>query len=260
MKIMFAAFLSSAFFISASFTADEGGEDLALFQAKVDKRLKGDYRGYVTPYTGIYSLTSAAEDQAKTPIMADAELSMLANSFTEAWSYFGKGNPLVEKDKVRAIRAAAAAELPLESAIIYKQGEQPISIAVYSAVDCGYCRRLEALLHKHKITYAAFPGSLYRENFALAKDVWCNADPAKAWADLMQHEVKPPHVESCASYPIADIRYTGALFSYGNTPGIIFADGDVIARLPVGAEEEAEFLQIIESKITSGAVFTMPSQ
>ena len=252
MKIMFAALVSSVFLISASLAAEVQGDGLVLFQAKVDQRLKGDYRGYVTPYTGIYSLTTAAEGQSKTPIMADAELSMLANSFTEAWSYFGKGNPLVEKDKVRAIRAAAAAELPFESAIIYRQGDKPISIAVYSAVDCGYCRRLEALLAKHQIAYAAFPGSLYSENFALAKDVWCSADRAKAWEALMQHEVKPPNVEACPSYPIADIRYTGALFSYGNTPGIIFADGDVI--------EEAEFLQIIEDKIAKGAVFNIPSQ
>jgi hypothetical protein len=234
------------------------GDDLAAFQAQVAKRLKGDYQGYATPYTGIYSLSLPSEKESKTPIMADQELTMLANSFTEAWSYFKAGNPPVEAAKVHAIRQRAAAELHFESAIVFRQGNAPISIAVYSAVDCGYCRRLEAFLSNHKIAYAAFPGSLYRENFSLAKGVWCSEDRAKAWQAVMQHDVDLARVENCPAYPLADIRYTGALFSYGNTPGIIFADGDVIARLPVGKDEEAEFLAIVRDKIAKQIVFNIP--
>ena len=256
MKRLLAAFLClSPFLVQAQGVADSG---LAQFQVNVDERLKGDYVGYVTPYSGIYSLTSADESQPKTPIMADQGLTMLANSFTEAWSYFGKDHLPVQAEKVKALRARAAAELPLHSSIVIKQGDAPVSMAIYSAVDCGFCRRLEGLLTKHKLSYAVFPGSLYRENFPLAKSVWCNANPAQAWQDVMQNEKTPPAVASCPSYPIADIRYTGALFSYGNTPGIIFADGDVIARLPQGADEEAEFLQIVQAKIAKGAVFKTP--
>ncbi|MDX1496801.1 MAG: thioredoxin fold domain-containing protein [Salinisphaeraceae bacterium] len=238
--------------------AEDSQDDLATFQANVAKRLTGDYKGYATPYTGIYSLTWPDDQEAKTPVLSDVGLTMLANSFSEAWAYFGKGNPKVEADKVKAIRARAAAELPLQSAIIIRRADAPISIAVYSAVDCGYCRRLEAFLAQHEISYAVFPGSLSLANFSLARDVWCNPDPAEAWLTVMHKEEPIPTVAACEAYPITDIRYTGALFSYGNTPGIIFADGDVIARLPEGPDEEAEFLQIIEAKIKKGAVFTAP--
>lgn len=231
------------------------GDDLAAFQAVVAKRLKGDYTGYATPFTGIYSLTWPDEKEIKTPVMADQNLTMLANSFRENWSYFAKGHPPVEKEKVQAIRARAAAELPLHSAIAVRFGDGPFSMAVYSAVDCGFCRRLEALLARHKINYYVFPGSLSPENFAVSKSIWCNPDPAAAWVAVMQQQSAIPPVASCPGYPISDIRYTGALFSYGNTPGVIFADGDVIARLPEGPAEEAEFLQIVKDKIARGLVF-----
>lgn len=235
----------------------QAADDLATFQANVAQRLTGDYTGYATPYTGIYSLTWPDDQQIKTPVLADLGLTMLANSFSESWAYFKKGNPPVEADKVKAIRVKAAAELPLESAIVIRKGDAPVSMAIYSAVDCGYCRRLEALLAHHEISYAVFPSSLSLANFSLARDVWCSDEPAQAWQSVMQAEQPIPSVTNCAAYPITDIRYTGALFSYGNTPGIIFADGDVINRVPEGTEE-AEFLQIIQAKIKKGAVFAAP--
>lgn len=239
-------------------TVAAAADDLAAFQATVAKRLTGDYRGYATPYTGIYSLTWPDEQQIKTPVLADQNLTMLANSFREAWAYFGKGNPPVEKEKVKAIRARAAAELPLQSAILIRHGNSPVSMAVYSAVDCGFCRRLEALLARHGISYYVFPGSLSLENFAVSKSIWCNADPAAAWQAVMLREAAIPPVQNCPGYPITDIRYTGALFSYGNTPGMIFADGDVIARLPEGPAEEAELLAIVKAKIGAGLLFAAP--
>lgn len=235
----------------------QAADDLATFQTNVAKRLTGDYKGYATPYSGIYSLTWPDETQIKTPVLADVGLTMLANSFSESWAYFKKGNPPVQADRIKAIRAKAAAELPLDSAIIIRNGEAPISMAIYSAVDCGYCRRLETLLAKHEVSYAVFPGSLSLANFSLARDVWCNDNPAQAWLAVMHRQEPIPEVGDCESYPVTDIRYTGALFSYGNTPGIIFADGDVINRVPEGPEE-AEFLQIIQAKIKKGAVFTAP--
>ncbi len=258
MKTKFAALLLSASLISVAQAAAEKQDNLAAFQANVAKRLKGDYRGYATPFSGIYSLNKADEKDPKTPVLADLELSMLANSFSEAWAYFRPGNPPVEADRVKAIRAQAVAELPLHSSIVVQFRESPVSMAVYSAVDCGFCRRLETFLHKHKLSYAVFPGSLNRENFSLAKSIWCNPEPGRAWLGVMLHNRDIPSVDSCPGYPISDIRYTGALFSYGNTPGIIFADGDVIARLPMGPQEESEFLQIVKNKIEKGIVFSVP--
>ena len=67
-----------------------------------------------------------------------------------------------------------------------------------------------------------------------------------------------PRIEHCPSYPIAAIRQTGALFVYGNTPGIIFADGTVFMRMPEGPEEEAQFVREVQAKIEQGLVFQLP--
>ena len=240
--------------LPSALAADEAG--LADFQAKVDARLTGDYRGYVTPFEGIYSLTWPDESQPKTPVLADQALTMLANSFSESWAYFRKGNPPVEADKVKAIRTQAVKDLPLASSLLIRHGDSPVAMVIYSAVDCGFCRRLEAFLAKQELSYRVFPSSLYIGNFPLAKSVWCNANPAQAWQQLMLQEKAPAPVAQCPSYPITDIRYTGALFSYGNTPAVIFADGDVISRLPQGLHEEVEFLKIVQDKIEQGVVFS----
>lgn len=234
-------------------------DDFAEFEANVQKRLNDNYRGYRTPFTGIFSLTWPDEHHIKTPVLADTGLTMLANSFSDGWNIFdSKHNPKLSADEVHAIRVKALADLPWESAIVIRKGDAPVSMAIYSAVDCGYCRRLEGFLEKQDFSYAVFPSVLNLEHVPLAKSVWCSADRAAAWQKLMLKAEKPPAVKSCKSYPITDIRYTGALFSYGSTPGIIFADGHVFTQVPEGEAIEKQFVEELRAKIAKGAVFTLP--
>ncbi len=234
--------------------------DFETFQANVQTRLNDNYRGYETPFRGIFSLTWPDESQVKTPVLADTALSMLANSYGDNWTYFNKSKAEVEQAKVQAIRARAVADLPWQSAIIFRKGDAPVSMAIYSAVDCGYCRRLEAFLETQDFSYAVFPSSLNLENFALAKSVWCNADRATAWKNLMLERAEVPAVKQCPDYPITDIRYTGALFVYGNTPGIIFADGHTFGQVPEGEAMIARFVQELQAKIARGIVFKLPAK
>lgn len=232
--------------------------DLATFEANVQKRLNDNYRGYETPFTGIYSLAWPDDNHARTPVLADLDLTMLANSYGDNWTYFDKTKKPVEADKVQAIRARAVADLPWDSALIFRKGDAPVSMAVYSAVDCGYCRRLEAFLETQPFSYAVFPSSLTLENFGIARSVWCHAEPMKAWKNLMLGRADLPAVNSCESYPMTDIRYTGALFVYGNTPGIIFADGYTFGQVPEGEAMIAEFRKELQAKIDKGIVFDVP--
>ncbi len=232
--------------------------DFATFEANVQKRLNDNYRGYETPFSGIFSLSWPDENHANTPVLADTGLTMLANSYGDNWTYFNKSKNPVEKEKVLALRKRAIADLPWESAIIYRKGDAPVSMAIYSAVDCGYCRRLEFFLEKQSFSYAIFPSSLNLENFPLAKSVWCNAQRARAWKDLMLERGDVPSVKECTSYPMTDIRYTGALFVYGNTPGIIFADGHTFGQIPEGDTMIAQFVKELREKISQGVVFEVP--
>ncbi|GEM_PF-2714959 len=233
-------------------------DDLASFQANVNKRLTSKPQGYATPFSGIFSITSAEAANVTTPVLMDTELTMVANSYGDKWVYMNKQRSDVERDKVLAIRKKAIEDLPWHASITFRHGDKPVGMVLYSAVDCGFCRRLEAFLAKHEFSYTVFPSSLSPQNFSLAQDVWCNANPGQAWMTVMREEGEIPHVASCPSYPIADIRYMGALFVYGNTPGIIFADGTVFMRLPEGPEEEAQFVEEVQAKIDQGIVFNIP--
>lgn len=235
------------------------GNDFATFEANVNKRLNDNYRGYETPYKGVFSLTWPDDNHANTPVLADVGLTMLANSFGDNWTYFDKTRAPVEQAKVMQIRKRAIADLPWQSALVFRKGDAPVSMVIYSAVDCGYCRRLEAFLETQSFSYAVFPSSLNLDNFSVARNVWCNANPQAAWKDLMLDRASPPAVESCPGYPMTDIRYTGALFVYGNTPGIIFADGHTFGRVPEGREMIAQFVSELQAKIESGVVFKLPA-
>lgn len=230
-------------------------DDLAAFQATLDRKMTSKTRGYATPFSGIFSISSPDEGNIRTPVLADTALSMVANSYGDRWVYFNKERNEVETDKVVALRQRAVADLPWQSAIVIRREDAPVAVAIYSAVDCGFCRRLEAFLANEPYSYVVFPSSLNAENFPLARDVWCNKDRLAAWHRVMIEEADIPKVASCPSYPIADIRYTGALFSYGNTPGIFFADGGLLLGVPETPETQALFRAQVDARIERGILF-----
>lgn len=235
-------------------------DDLTTFQANVNKRLTSKPTGYATPFTGIFSITSAEASNPTTPVLMDTKLTMVANSYGDRWVYMDKVRSAVERDRVLKIRQKAIKDLPWHASITFRHGDAPVAMVLYSAVDCGFCRRLEVFLANNGFSYTVFPSSLTPQNFSLAQDVWCNPNPGSAWMSVMRGDAEIPKVERCPTYPIADIRYTGALFSYGNTPGIIFADGTVFRRMPEGAGEQAQFVEEVNAKIKNGIVFDVPGR
>ena len=129
------------------------------------------------------------------------------------------------------------AQLPLGDAIKIVRGKGERVLVVFSDPDCPYCKRLEPELDKlDNITLYTFPyplESLHPESPDKAVAVWCAADRARAWADLMKTG-KVPTKRNCENPIQRNIQLAQRLGILG-TPTLLSADGRM---LPGAASSE----------------------
>jgi thiol:disulfide interchange protein DsbC len=137
--------------------------------------------------------------------------------------------------------------LPPEAAIVTVKGSGNRRLAVFSDPDCPYCRTLEReIAQLDDLTVYTFlypiealhPGAA-RKSIA----VWCAADRAAAWADLMLRGIEPPPA-SCAN-PVTANLALGARLRIQGTPTLFAGDG----RRSVGAQSAGE----IDAWLRAGA-------
>ena len=117
--------------------------------------------------------------------------------------------------------------LPLEQALKIVKGDGSRKLAVFSDPDCPYCRRLEGELAKlNNVTIYNFiyPLPMHTDAERKGRVVWCSADPAKAWTDLMLNGKDPQGKDDCPN-PIAANIALGQKLNVQGTPAIIFANG-----------------------------------
>jgi thiol:disulfide interchange protein DsbC len=149
-------------------------------------------------------------------------------------------------DKLTAVNFDS---LPLQQAIKIVHGNGKRRIAVFSDPDCPYCRKLEPELAKLKdvtIYIFEYPLPMHTDAPRKAKLVWCSADPAKAWDDLMLHGKVPTGKGDCKN-PIDANLALGEKLNVQGTPHMILPDGKRIPGL-VPAERLDQMLDAAAGK------------
>jgi thiol:disulfide interchange protein DsbC len=130
----------------------------------------------------------------------------------------------ISEERARKLFAIDFKALPFELAVKVVKGNGERQLAVFTDPNCGFCKKLEKELKLidnvtiYEFMYPVFPGSEEKANA-----VWCSKDRAKAWDDLMQHDITPP-AANCAT-PTAKVLALGKKFKVNGTPALIFADG-----------------------------------
>lgn len=84
-------------------------------------------------------------------------------------------------------------KLPLQDAVTTRQGTGARKIAVFVDPNCGYCKRLERDLAavKDLSIYTFLIPILGPDSTVKSHDLWCAAQPAKAWRSWMLDGVVP---------------------------------------------------------------------
>jgi thiol:disulfide interchange protein DsbC len=124
------------------------------------------------------------------------------------------------------------------------RGNGSRQLAVFSDPNCGYCKRLEKSLQQldNVTIYTYLIPILGSDSLQKSKQIWCAADPYKAYMDWMINGTAPNGKSDCATPLDKNMAYAK---SYGitGTPTLFFTDG---SRFP-GAVQITD----IEKKFSS---------
>lgn len=116
-------------------------------------------------------------------------------------------------------------QLPLDLAIKQVKGDGSRKVAIFEDPNCGYCKQLRKTLEDvDDITvYTFLYPILSPDSNVKVRDVWCSADPGKAWDDWMLRGQKPA-TANC-SVPEDKLLALGKQLMVRGTPTMFFADG-----------------------------------
>ena len=130
------------------------------------------------------------------------------------------------------------------NAIKTVRGNGSRQLAVFSDPNCGYCKRLEKSLQQldNVTIYTYLIPILGPDSLQKSKQIWCAADPYKAYMDWMISGTTPSGKSDCAT-PLDKNMAFAKSYGITGTPTIFFTDG---SRFP-GAVQITD----IEKKFSS---------
>jgi len=136
-------------------------------------------------------------------------------------------------------------DLPLSDAIKVVKGDGKRKIAIFSDVDCPYCKSLEKkeLSNVDNITIYTFlyPLAIHPEAELKSKKIWCAKNRSKAWTEYIHNDNLPKNSGDCKT-PINKILKLGKDLGISSTPTIILPNGK---RVPgaIPYKQLEEYLQ-----------------
>jgi thiol:disulfide interchange protein DsbC len=120
------------------------------------------------------------------------------------------------------------ATLPLNDAILIKQGSGTRKMVVFGDPNCGYCRKLERDLQavKDVSIYTFLYPILGPDSNVKSRDIWCAKDPAKTWRAWMVDGIAPPKaIGTCDTAALERNLALGSKHRVQGTPAVVYEDG-----------------------------------
>ncbi len=117
-------------------------------------------------------------------------------------------------------------ELVPGNALKAVRGNGSRQIAIFSDPNCGYCKRLEKSLQQldNVTVYTYLIPILSADSAQKSKQIWCSADPQKAYIDWMINGISPSGKGDCAT-PLEKNMAFAKTYGITGTPTIFFTDG-----------------------------------
>jgi thiol:disulfide interchange protein DsbC len=151
-----------------------------------------------------------------------------------------KGRRDLTEERKQKLSQIKFSDLPLELAVKQVRGNGKRVLASFEDPNCSYCRKLaKELQGVNDVTlYTFLYPILSPDSTEKAKNLWCAADRAKAWGDLMI-DGKVPAVGNC-DHPTDKVVALGRRLNIRGTPTLFFADGSrVPGYMPIAMLEKA---------------------
>lgn len=174
-----------------------------------------------TPYAGLYEVFMGGQI-----IYTDENLTFL---IAEGHLVDPKTKKDITGERLEELTKIDFNSLPLNKAIKVVKGNGSRKMAVFSDVDCPFCKRLEQneLSQITDVTIYTFLyplEQLHPNAVAKSKLIWCADDRVKAWNDWILNNELPKSAGNC-KVPLEEIGALARKIGVASTPTMIFADG-----------------------------------
>jgi thiol:disulfide interchange protein DsbC len=118
--------------------------------------------------------------------------------------------------------------LPLDEAMLIRQGTGERKLVVFADPNCGFCKRLERelLMLKDVSIYTFLYPILGPDSYQKSKDIWCAKDPAETWRAWMLDGKEPTKAAANCDSSVLERNVAFARkHKVQGTPGLVFEDG-----------------------------------
>lgn len=194
----------------------------------------------------VESAMGKPESVAKTPINGLWEAVVDGQIFyvDDAGKYVLSGNLLELKTGKNLTSAKQFSMLPLDLAIKQVKGNGKNVLVTWEDPNCGYCRKLAKELQgvNDFTLYTFLIPVLGQDSFEKSKAIWCAADRAKAWNDVMLNQKNPPPApEKCDVSGLNKVAEAGRRLQINGTPALFFGTGERVPGYIPAVEIERRF-------------------
>ncbi len=153
----------------------------------------------------------------------------------------------ITQDRIAKLTAFDFAKLPLQDAVVWKQGSGARKLVVFADPNCGYCKHFEKELTKVKdiTVYTFLIPILAGDSPEKARDIWCAKDPSKVWRDWMVDGKTPPPVSGeCDIGALERNMDLGTKHGVNGTPTLVFEDNQRLPGIMSAEDLEKRFAEI----------------
>jgi thiol:disulfide interchange protein DsbC len=213
--IAFAACLVPAAFADEAAIRKNIAERLPDFP-KIDEVSK-------SPVPGLYELRIGAEI-----LYTDEQ----GNYVVEGQLIDTKTRINLTEDRIGRLTAIDFKTLPLQDAMVWKQGNGERRLVVFADPNCGYCKKFERetlQAMKDVTVYTFLYPILGGDSPEKSKAIWCAKDNTKAWREWMIKGTPTTGSPDCDTSVLQRNVALGRKYRINGTPGLVFEDGRKVA-------------------------------
>lgn len=134
----------------------------------------------------------------------------------------------LSKARMNVLQGIRFSELPLEQAFKQVHGNGKRVMATFEDPNCGYCKRLAKDLAKidNVTIYTFLVPMLGPDSDKKSAQIWCSADPVKAWNDWMLDNKAPTGTGGCDTGALKRNLALTNKYRINGTPSLVFASGE----------------------------------
>jgi thiol:disulfide interchange protein DsbC len=160
------------------------------------------------------------------------------------------------EQRIAELTAVDFRKLPLQDAVVWKQGSGARRLVVFADPNCGYCKHLERELSSiPDITvYTFLVPVLGGDSPEKSRSIWCARDKGKVWRGWMLNGTAPPATPARCDSAVLD-RNLALSRRHGlvGTPMLVFEDNARVPGIMSAADVARKLAAISRSKVGSKA-------